>query len=90
MLDPIAPFPDSFSLSRFLCVAILVPELHGDFIVIKSEELFTEAVVELTLPFGGEKGYYGWVAGEEERAVAPLGEIGGGVSIPSRDSKREM
>lgn len=41
MLNTVAPLPDLFSLSRLLCIAVFVPELHGDFVGGEGEELFT-------------------------------------------------
>ena len=72
MLDAVTPFPDLLALGRFLCVSVLVPELHRDLVVLPGEELLAEAVIKLMFPFLGEEGNYSSVAGKKEGAITPL------------------
>lgn len=76
ILEPIAALP----LHPIMGILILVPELNGDLIISKREELFTQLVVVLFVPLPGQKFDDLLRAGEEVVAVAPdaVGGVGFG------------
>lgn len=67
ILQAIASLP-SHSIIRIL---VLVPELHRDPIIPKSEQLLAQAIIVLTLPLGCEKLDNGVCAREKEGTVTP-------------------
>ena len=67
ILQAIASLP-SHSIIRIL---VLVPELHRDPIIPKSEQLLAQAIIVLALPLGCEKLDNGVCAGEKEGTVTP-------------------
>lgn len=71
MLNAIAPLP--FHVIHGILV--LVPELHGDLIVLKGKEFFAKEVAFFSGPFLLEKLDNGGVPGEETVTVAPDGVV---------------
>lgn len=67
ILQSITPLPD---VSR-TPILILVPELHGDFILVEREQLFAQPVVFLPRPFLREEVGDCGVALQEGVSVAP-------------------
>lgn len=57
MLNTVTPLPDLLSLSSFRCIAVFVPELHGDFVGGEGEDFF--AVVGCWLVYCGGVGLRG-------------------------------
>ena len=67
MLNPVGSRPHHLSFG----VLVLVPELHGDAVFIKGEQLLTETVAKLALPFGGQECNDSGFAAEEGGAITP-------------------
>src|ERR1700742_1693851 len=59
-----------------IAVAALVLEAHRDPVLMEGPQALTQRVVELALPFLGEKGDDGGPASEELVAIAPHGILG--------------
>ena len=69
VFQPVTPLP----FHAIVCILILVPELHSDFVILETEELLAQAIVLLLLPLGGEEGMNFGMAGQEDVAIAPDG-----------------
>lgn len=80
VLQSVAPLP----LHPVLGILELVPELHGDAIVVEGKKLLAQTVVTLALPLGCEESNDGLGAGEERSAITP----DAGRSIALSDSWR--
>ena len=66
VLEAIATFPQAC-----IPVKVLVPELHSNLIVAKSEKLLPQAIVRLPGPFAGQESDDGVGAGEKLVSVSP-------------------
>lgn len=51
VFEPIASLP----LHLIMSILILIPELHGDLVICKGEQLLSKLIIVFLLPFLGEK-----------------------------------
>ena len=71
-------------------VAVFVGEADRDTVVGKGPQFLDQPVIKLSRPFAGEKGLYGFAAGEELSPISPLAvrgvgkrDLGGIARIPA-------